>query len=127
MTASHRLIDYLNHMLEAARQACLYVETMNKADFLSDRRTQQAVILNLLILGEAVTKLLSQHEAFAARYPQVPWRSMKGMRNRLAHGYFDINLDVVWDTAQTALPDLLAQLPAIRDAVMADNPNSSGQ
>ena len=72
MTASHRLIDYLNHMLEAARQACLYVETMNKADFLSDRRTQQAVILNLLILGEAVTKLLSQHEAFAARYPQVP-------------------------------------------------------
>lgn len=127
MTASHRLIDYLNHMLEAARQACLYVETMNKADFLSDRRTQQAVILNLVILGEAVTKLLSQHEAFAARYPQVPWRSMKGMRNRLAHGYFDINLDVVWDTAQTALPDLLAQLPAIRDAVMADNPNSSGQ
>ena len=127
MTASHRLIDYLDHMLEAARQACLYVETMNKADFLSDRRTQQAVILNLLILGEAVTKLLSQHEAFAARYPQVPWRSMKGMRNRLAHGYFDINLDVVWDTAQTALPDLLAQLPAIRDAVMADNPNSSGQ
>ena len=46
---------------------------------------------------------------------------MKGMRNRLAHGYFDINLDVVWDTVQTALPSLLAQLPAIRDAALAAN------
>ena len=50
---------------------------------------------------------------------------MKGMRNRLAHGYFDINLDVVWDTVQTALPRLLAQLPAIRDAAMAANNDSS--
>lgn len=114
-------------MLEAARQACLYVEGLEKADFLDDKRTQQAVILNLVILGEAVTKLLNQDEAFAVRHPQVPWRSMKGMRNRLAHGYFDINLDVVWDTVQTALPGLLAQLPAIRDAALAaDGDNDSG-
>lgn len=118
MTA-HRLADYLDHILEAAQQACLYVEGLEKADFLDDKRTQQAVILNLVILGEAVTKLLSQDETFAARHPQVPWRSMKGMRNRLAHGYFDINLDVVWDTVQTALPSLLAQLPEIRDAAIA--------
>jgi uncharacterized protein with HEPN domain len=123
----HRVADYLNHMLEAAQQACLYVEGLKKADFLDDKRTQQAVILNLVILGEAVTKLLNQDEAFAVRHPQVPWRSMKGMRNRLAHGYFDINLDVVWDTVQTALPGLLAQLPAIRDAALeADGDNDSG-
>lgn len=119
--STHHLADYLDHMLEAAQQACIYVEGLDKADFLEDRRTQQAVILNLVILGEAVTKLLSQYEPFAARYPQVPWRSMKGMRNRLAHGYFDINLEVVWDTVQTALPGLLAQLPAIRDAAIAAN------
>ncbi|MDQ3061128.1 MAG: DUF86 domain-containing protein [Pseudomonadota bacterium] len=123
----HRTADYLDHMLEAAQQACLYVQGLGKADFLEDKRTQQAVILNLLILGEAVTKLLSQDESFAARHPQVPWRSMKGMRNRLAHGYFDINLDVVWDTVQTALPRLLAQLPAIRDAAAAENENGSGE
>lgn len=117
----HRTVDYLNHMLEAAQQACCYLEGLEKADFMEDKRTQQAVILNLLILGEAVTKLLSQYEPFVAQYPQVPWRSMKGMRNRLAHGYFDINLDVVWDTVQTALPSLLAQLPAIRDAAMIAN------
>lgn len=119
----HRTADYLDHMLEAAQQACSYLEGLEKADFMEDKRTQQAVILNLLILGEAVTKLLSQDEPFVALHPQVPWRSMKGMRNRLAHGYFDINLDVVWDTVQTALPSLLAQLPAIRDAAMIANDN----
>lgn len=124
----HRLADYLDHMLDAAQQACVYLEGMDKADFLADKRTQQAVILNLVILGEAVTKLLSQHESFAAHYPQVPWRSMKGMRNRLAHGYFDINLDVVWATVKTALPGLLAQLPAIRAAAIAANgrPDAGG-
>ncbi len=122
----HRTADYLDHMLDAAQQAYLYVEGLEKADFLDDKRTQQAVILNLVILGEAVAKLLSQDEPFAARHPQVPWRSMKGMRNRLAHGYFDINLDVVWDTVQMALPSLLAQLPAIQDAAKAENHNDSG-
>lgn len=117
----HRTVDYLDHMLEATQQACAYLEGLDKADFMEDKRTQQAVILNLLILGEAVTKLLSQDEPFAAQYPQVPWRSMKGMRNRLAHGYFDINLDVVWDTVQTALPSLLTQLPAIREAAITAN------
>jgi len=124
MTA-YRVADYLDHMLEAAQQACRYVERLEKAEFLHDKRTQQAVILNLVILGEAVTKLLSQDEAFAVRYPLVPWRSMKGMRNRLAHGYFDINLEVVWDTVQTALPGLLAQLPAIRDAARAADKNKN--
>ena len=105
-------------MLEAATLACGYVEGLAKQDFLEDKRTQQAVILNLVILGEAATKLLTQYEPFLAKYPQVPWRSMKGMRNRIAHGYFDINLDVVWDTAQTALPELLAQLPSICEAAV---------
>jgi uncharacterized protein with HEPN domain len=70
--------------------------------------------MNLLIIGEAATKLLQEHEMFLDRYPDVQWRSMKGMRNRIAHGYFDINLDVVWDTLKLALPLLLARLPAIR-------------
>jgi len=58
---------------------------------------------------------------FTQAHPDVPWRSMRGMRNRIAHGYFDINLDVVWDIVQIALPGLLIQLPAIRQrAVDAD-------
>lgn len=116
MTPS-RLRDCLDHMLEAARQACAYTEGMSKEQFLADKRTQQAVILNLILIGEEATKLLKDEDAFANQYPNVPWRSMKGMRNRIAHGYFEINLDTVWETLQTALPRLIAQLPAVRAAV----------
>lgn len=112
----NRLPDYLDHMIEAARQVCGYLEGMGKEDFLDDKRTQQAVVLNIVILGEVATKLLKDYEPFLNLHPDVPWRSMKGMRNRIAHGYFDIDLDVVWATAQTALPQLLLRLPAIREA-----------
>ena len=51
---------------------------------------------------------------FVAQHNQVPWRSMRGMRNRIAHGYFDINLDLVWNTVQTALPDLIEDISRLR-------------
>lgn len=121
----HRTTDYLEHMLEAAQQACGYLEGLDKAGFLKDKRTQQAVILNLVILGEAVTKLINHDQPFVDFYPDVPWRSMKGMRNRLAHGYFDIDLNVVWETVQIALPRLLVQLPPIQNAARAANKDSS--
>jgi uncharacterized protein with HEPN domain len=109
-----RVADYLDHMLEAALQACAYVEGLSKTDFEDDKRTQQAVILNLILIGEEATKLLKDDEEFANLHSQIPWRSMKGMRNRIAHGYFEINLDTVWETLQTALPELIKQLPAVR-------------
>ena len=106
----NRLADYLDHMRQAAADARSFVEGLNKPEFLSDKRTQQAVILSLIVIGEAATKVMDQHAEFANLHPAVPWRSMRGMRNRIAHGYFDINLDVVWDTVQTALPELMEQL-----------------
>lgn len=111
----NRLIDYLDHIQDAARQACIYVEGLDKQTFDEDTRTQQAVIMNLVILGEAATRVLQSNSTFIERHPEIPWRSMKGMRNRIAHGYFDIDLDVVWETVQTALPELLMQLAAVRE------------
>ena len=113
------LTDFIGNMLDAARQACGYVEGMTLDEFLQDRRTQQAVIFNLMILGEAATRLLKEHGDFLAEHPAVPWSSMKGMRNRLAHGYFDIDLTVVWQTVQSNLPTLMAELPAIQTAAGA--------
>jgi uncharacterized protein with HEPN domain len=110
--SENRLLDYLDHMRQAAKDACSFVEGMDKADFLEDKRTQQAVVMSLIILGEAATKVMDGYAEFAKAHSEVPWRSMRGMRNRIAHGYFDINLDVVWDTVQTALPELLEQMPA---------------
>jgi uncharacterized protein with HEPN domain len=82
---------------------------MSKAEFLTDKRSQQAVIMSLIIIGEAVTKVMDRDPAFAARHAQIPWR------NRITHGYFDINLDVVWETVQQALPELLPHLAAARE------------
>lgn len=68
--------------------------------------------MSLIIIGEAATKVMDRYAEFTQRHPEVPWRSM---RNRIAHGYFEINLDVVWDTVQIALPELLKHLTAVRD------------
>jgi uncharacterized protein with HEPN domain len=99
------------HMRQAAGDALVFVEGLSKEDFLDDKRTQQAVIMSLIIIGEAATKLMDRYAEFTTSNPQVPWRSMRGMRNRIAHGYFDINLEVVWETVQAALPELLKVLP----------------
>jgi uncharacterized protein with HEPN domain len=116
-----RLPDYLDHMLEAVELACSYVAGMPKDDFLEDKRTQQAVVLNLIVIGEAATKILKEHPDFASKHSAVPWTGMKGMRNRIAHGYYDINLDTVWETVDSALPDLQVKLMAIKVA-LSTNP-----
>ncbi len=109
-----RLADYLDHMQQAATDACGFVAGLSKDGFLADKRTQQAVVMSLIIIGEAATKVMDGSPEFAQANAHAPWRSMRGMRNRIAHGYFDINLDVVWETVQTALPDLIVKLAAIQ-------------
>ena len=122
--SENRLPDYLDHMQQAAMDACGFVEGWIKDDFLKDKRTQQAVIMSLIIIGEAATKVMDGYAEFTRTHAQVPWRNMRGMRNRIAHGYFDINLDVVWDTVQIALPELLKQLSTVRqDADDEDGSN----
>ena len=108
-----RLSDYLAHMRQAAADAIGFVEGMSRADFLNDKRTQQAVVMSLIVLGEAATKVMDRYPEFANTHPQIPWRNMRGMRNRIAHGYFDIDQDVVWDTVQTALPPLRVALQGL--------------
>ena len=90
---------------------------MTKDDFLADKRTQQAVILSLIVIGEAATKLMDGYAEFTQVHAEVPWRSMRNMSNRMANGYFDINLDVVWETVQEWLPALLKQLPIVRQGL----------
>lgn len=102
--------DYLQHMLEATRTAMAYVAGLDKASFLTDRRTQQAVLHNIMIIGEAAGQLALAAPEWVAACPEVPWASLRGMRNRVAHGYFEIDLEVVWATVQPAMPALLPVL-----------------
>ena len=109
-----RLPVWLEQMHEAASQALAYVDGMDKDGFVADKRTQQAVVLNLLVIGELAAKLIEQRGDFVTEHPRIAWASMKGMRNRIAHGYFELDIGVVWETVQRALPDLLVHLPAVR-------------
>ncbi len=83
---------------------------MNYHAFLADTRTQDAVIRNLEIIGEA-TKRLSEH--FRATYTSLPWKSMAGARDRLIHHYFGVNLDVIWGIVTLELSDVAARLTQI--------------
>lgn len=109
MSAS-RLDDYLGHMARAAAEAVTFVAGVDKARFLGDRMMQQAVLMNIVIVGEAAARILEQYPDYAEVRADVPWRAMRNMRNRLTHGYFEVNLDIVWDTVNDALPGLLATL-----------------
>ncbi len=71
--------DYLEHILKAVRLARSYTEDLGKIDFLADPKTQQAVILNILIIGEAAIQLAHEDPDFVASYPQIPWKQMSGM------------------------------------------------
>lgn len=110
----NRLNDYLFHMQQTAEDACGFVTGFSRERFLADRRTQRAVIMSLIILGESASKLMDKHTEFTRRHPQIPWNGLRGMRNRIAHGYFDINLEVIWNTLQGALPELTTQLAVIQ-------------
>jgi uncharacterized protein with HEPN domain len=85
---------------------------MTYESFVADSKTQDAVVRNLEILGEA-TKNLSKE--LRAKYPSVPWRSMAGARDRLIHHYFGTNLDIIWQITTVELPQVASQLETIED------------
>lgn len=98
--------EYLRHVLDALEKITRYTARMDKSAFLADEKTQDAVVRNLEIVGEASRRILEECSEFAERHPEVPWKKIYAMRNRLSHGYIEVNLDVVWDTVRQSLPEL---------------------
>lgn len=109
-----RLRTYLDEMQQLACETIAFVKGMSKDEFLKDLIRQRAIGMNLLMIGETTSRIMEEYPEFAAEFSNVPWQKMRGMRNRIAHGYMSMNLDTVWDTAQTAIPDLLDQLHGLR-------------
>ncbi len=102
--------DLLSDMQEAIRRIGNYTAGMVYQSFLEDTKTQDAVIRNLEIIGEAAKKVSADLQK---SYPRVPWKAMAGLRDRLIHHYFGINLDIVWHIATVELPEVAGQLEAI--------------
>lgn len=108
-----RAMDYLGHIVEAIDRIHRYVEDMTELTFLDDEKTQDAVVRNFEILGEAAHNIEIFHAEFAATHPQVPWALMYTMRNRVAHGYFKVDFELVWKTIHADLPELRSQVAAL--------------
>ncbi|MBU0568137.1 DUF86 domain-containing protein [bacterium] len=96
-------LDYVDDIIEAMTNAAAFVEGMKYEDFARDIKTTYAVVRSLEIVGEAVKRI---PDSVRSRYPQIPWRDMAGMRNKLIHEYFGVKLKVVWETIKNDIPAL---------------------
>ena len=94
-------------MLEAARKVELYTAGLDRAAFLQDEKTIDAVVRNLEVLGEAARQL---PDDFTSRQSNISWNQIAGLRNRIVHDYFGLDLEIIWQIIQHDLPPLKAQL-----------------
>ncbi len=98
---------FLLDMLLAARDASRLMAGLTLADFERDRMAQLAILKAVEIIGEAASRISDDTQE---AHPELPWPKIVGMRNRLVHGYFDVNLERVWETVQQDVPRLIRQL-----------------
>jgi uncharacterized protein with HEPN domain len=110
-----RIPDYLAHILEAIERIHLYVEDMTEVAFLEDKKTQDAVIRNFEIMGEAAHNIESYHSDYANAHFEVPWSIMYAMRNRVSHGYFKVDYELIWKTIHNDLLELHQQIKQLLD------------
>lgn len=114
---SNEFLDYIEDILDAMEKASILVEGISYDTFASDFRIHFAVAHALHIIGEA-TKRLPLHIREA--YPEIPWRGMAGMRDRIAHGYDRVDLQIVWDVIARDIPQIRPQLEQILQDYASD-------
>jgi len=106
-------IDLIKDIQEAIRRINSYVKSISQDDFFEDTKTQDAVVRNLEIAGEAVKNV---SEDLKEKYPHLQWKEFAGLRDKLIHHYFGVNYDIVWHVVKNELPDILYQLELIINA-----------
>ena len=97
----------LQHMLDEARESLSFVQERRRENLDSDRLLVLGLVKAIEIIGEAAYQV---SESTRAEVPSIPWEDIVGMRHRLVHAYFDINLDILWRTVQDDLPPLVSAL-----------------
>ena len=108
----------INDILDAVSAAETYVAGMTYEDFVADRKTVDAVIRNLIIIGEAAVHI---PEEICQTYHLIPWPDMRAMRNFVVHEYFGVSDKILWDTVQIDLPPLVPLLKEISDKYSKDD------
>ena len=110
MTSKRVYLDYLNDIADAAEKIAQFIKGMTYGQFVADAKTSYAVVRALEVIGEAAKQVPS---SVRTQYPEVPWQEMSGMRDKLVHDYFGVNLEVVWKTALEDVPNLGLQMQRI--------------
>lgn len=110
----------LEDILQRIRRVARFVRGMEREEFLADEKTCDSVVRNLEVIGEAAGRLPAE---FRGSHPEVPWRRIIGLRNRVVHAYFDVDLELVWQIVQHELPELEGTLGRIANG-LADDPGS---
>ena len=103
MSDARTILDYLEDISNAILDIRSFVHDMSADAFMADKKTVNAVVRSLEVIGEATGKIPTD---IRMRYPDVPWDEIIGMRNRLIHEYFGVDLDIVWQTIQDDLAAL---------------------
>jgi uncharacterized protein with HEPN domain len=102
--------EFLADIKEAITRIEAYTHNIGYDQFLEDKKTQDAVVRNLQIIGEAVKNITAD---FKKEHGNIEWKKLAGLRDKIVHHYFGINWDIVWDTAKNKLPGLLAKIKNI--------------
>jgi len=113
MTKSQRLTDYLDHIVQAIERIDSYLQDCDQASFIANTMIQDAVIRNFEIIGEASRNIERLFPDFVKAHPQVPFLDAYEMRNALSHGYFKVDLEILWKTIEKDLPYLKGQMQAL--------------
>jgi uncharacterized protein with HEPN domain len=105
--------DSVNDIIRSTSLAIKFVEGMKYSDFITDDKTQFAVVRCLEIIGEATKRIPAKYRADNL---SIPWKAMAGMRDRLIHGYDQVDMELVWKTVTQTLPSLLDKLRELNSA-----------
>jgi len=107
MSKKRRDKDYLHDIHEAMEMIGLYIKGLTYKQFATDRKTQDAVVRNFEVIGEAAKNISKD---LKGRYPEIPWKQISGLRDKLIHFYFGIDYRIVWNITKKELPKIIRQI-----------------